>query len=521
MHYMDSVLAFVNDSNNNGREVSSLTGGSIGTTLTLPRWVPKKPSSSMNPTTTAFTTTTAANIVPIPPITRLTHLDCNVTELNLGGADWGAIQSFQMCWFLRLNPWLVDLRLKNLFMSYKLVRVLTGTLPRLTRLRNVHLRGYNSITSALARSIFFSLPVSIVKATLTFYVDDREPAKVPVPVPVEVEQDDGDGDGGDGGDNGDDGGLVVVRTEPLHNLTQLALPTYQWGVNGYSTSDLAPFLKNSPALETWVVPRMRDSQATFEEVADLLRVHCPKLNKLGVLRGDHGHPRDFDVIVQMGMADNQLEKLTVVRCRELIYGDLWEKTLERHLLSLQEVVLFRCMGLSSFTIQRLLRFGSGLKWLVAVADAAYCENSVRISLEDASAFEWSCRNLTRLYLAIDFSGTHSDQKYADAAAMNFAASTNPAAAGDKLPFAWTEDEQECWAKLEKVYTQLGTLIHLEDLNLRYVNTRSGSYNSLAIPGLLTLGDPSMNQPGYLSKLAGLRRLKSFSGRSQRSLPSPG
>ncbi|KAG0373304.1 hypothetical protein BGX24_011882 [Mortierella sp. AD032] len=97
--------------------------------------------------------------------------------------------------------------------------------------------------------------------------------------------------------------------------------------------------------------------------------------------------------------------------------------------------------------------------------------------------------------------------------------------GDHSKGSWTEEQHRIWEDLGRLYTQIGSLTQLEILDLRAVGRKVHviDYDTdrviflppseTCLPGLLALEDSrgTGQQIGYLSRLAGLTRLRELKG----------
>lgn len=434
-------------------------------------------------------------MLPTPPMRNLTQFNCALTRLEMDGDKFGLRQSFQICWFLRLNRGLTHLHLVNMALcDDRLVRVLGRTLAGLPRLKNLYLESSYDMALWGVRELFLSCPVSLVVLSLHFNIEYTRTG-LPHALDSNILQDATDGDESE--DDGEEGFNVVRRNGPLPNLTRLIMPTHR---RGFPTPVIELFLQDCPSLQMWGVPHL-DRPQTSREVSSLLLRHCPNLRQLTVKDGS-SRRQDFLEVIK-GMPTNQLETLAAIRYSEEEPGKLWG-VLEKHREVFSQLILFNALKVSSTTMAEFLRSCPSLTRLFVMA---VDEREVALTLKDAAEYSWTCLNLTHVCLLMDLSGTGAEEKYAAVLKTKKSGATTPTLS----PFIWTTEEQACWKQLEIVYTRLGSLIHLNLLTLRHVNPLSRDYLSKSLPGLLTLGDPFMNQPGFLDKLSGLKKLKMFRG----------
>ncbi|KAF9131308.1 hypothetical protein BGW39_001983 [Mortierella sp. 14UC] len=438
---------------------------------------------------------------PLPPMTNLTKFHCNISRLNLNSDK---LQSLQICWLLRLNPNLNDIQLVNVLLGDPhFTRVFPRTLAGLTRLTQLHIEAASTPYTSFGtlKRIFESCPRSLEVLSMPFDIDYMTSSD-------QHSSTDNKGQGeNDNGEDDDYAGVpMALRNGPLYRMKRLIMPTYRCG---FPTSFIEFFLKDCPSLDKWGIPPL-ENPVVARQVGNLLNLHCPHLRHLTVKDASRcrHQPQDFIQIINT-MLPGQLETLAVMWFSEAWPGELWE-ALRPHQAGARfhQLILINILSLSSRTLQALLQYCAGLKRLFVMG---LDDRRAFLSLEDAAAFPWTCLNITNLCISMDLGGTNADKKYVQAAAAAARATEDSKEAAALSPFVWTAEEQECWKQLDRVYTNLGTLVHLDILSIRHVDQSSRDYMKKSLPGLLTLGSTEMNQPGFLKKLVGLKRLKAFRG----------
>ncbi|KAF9901869.1 hypothetical protein EC991_005603 [Linnemannia zychae] len=414
------------------------------------------------------------NAPALPPFRHLTDFQAS----TLGGhiESWERSEgrsiltatslSLQICWIMSLNPNLTNVFLHGADLANaRVVRCLARTISSLHHLKDLAIRPGRETYTCLdvVDIIFRSCPQSLVSFKMSTDTSERSARSAPF----------------DLGDNDVDAGQVVLRTGPLINLRVLQLPD---NYDGYSAEEICHFLEQCPQLETWHLPTISNS-AVVETITKAIRTHCKRIKRL--LDG-----RSFAKDVLGVMENQQLERLECYGVREEWPGQIMS-LLIRHSEVLQKLRLRGCGSMESSAIHIVLTSCRELRYLEI---ESHSPNQVAMSMEDAgSAKEWVCKKLRYLTLCV---------------------AVPPTSMGlEKLP----------WGPLEQFYRHLGTLHELEFLDLKgvgyYPYTREDGrvedaeieYDRLSFPGLLSLGDPNIGEPGYLSLLKDLRRLTSFQG----------
>jgi hypothetical protein len=372
---------------------------------------------------------------------------------------------------MSLDPNLTTIFLHGVDLNDALVvRCLARTLSRLLHLKSLTLRHTHAaqVTLQVVDAIFRSCPQSIV--ILKLPQDSSESRRIE----LMLDQDSKDFDEGP----------LILRAEPLANLRYLQLPDkYQ----GYHADQICPFLEQSPRLQTWRVPCIAGT-ADVKVITKTIRTHCKELKELYNELPYANYKGEFAMSVMEAMEPQQLERLEFTG-----YHDEWPNrmtaSIQRHGQVLQQIQLRGCHRLTSFSIHTILTSCRGLQHLDVFG---MNPSRIAISLKDGgSSEEWVCKSLRHLVIHVDVSSTS------------------------------TGSEQPQWALLERFYRHIGSLQQLTFLDLRgaavihdatYNNpAQEVDYAKLTFPGLLSLRDTRTGEPGYLSLLKDLKRLKTFQG----------
>lgn len=446
----------------------NLTSSSSGAgQLIRPNWVPCK------------TIEETAHAPPIPPFTKLRHFRASMLYGDM--LEWehspsrsilrAAPLSLQACWIMSLNPNLTNIFLHGVDLTDALVvRCLARTLSRLLHLKSLMVRHTHAaqVTLQVVDTIFRSCPQSII--TLKLPQDVSESGKTE----MTLEQDSKDFDEGP----------LVLRTEPLVNLRYLQLPDKH---RGYHADQICPFLEQSPRLKTWCVPCIAEA-ADIKAITSTISTHCKELKELYNGMPYTNYRGEFAMSVMEAMEPQRLERLEFTG-----YHDEWPNrmtaSIGRHGQVLQRIRLRGCHLLTSFTVHAILTSCQGLQHLEVIGMYPL---RIAISLEDGgSSKEWVCKDLRHLVIHVDVSSIS------------------------------TGSEQPQWALLERLYRHIGSLQQLTFLDLRGAAVSHNitlnnpaqdvNYAKLTFPRLLSLGDASTGEPGYLPLLKELKRLKTFQG----------
>ncbi|KAK5809257.1 hypothetical protein F5H01DRAFT_323527 [Linnemannia elongata] len=176
------------------------------------------------------------------------------------------------------------------------------------------------------------------------------------------------------------------------------------------------------------------------------------------------------------------------------------------LLDLAEVcgtVLGQCPALESLTLPKLGQLTDDMLFVIASI------RSERVCLIFANAIEseWVCKRIRELVMNVWITSSGRNPSYME----------------DPTKATWTEENRRHWEDLGKFYSQIGSLSHLEILDLQAVGKAdtSSAYNTprevflspteTCLPGLLALEDAEKGKIGYLGKLVGLTRLRELRG----------
>ncbi|KAK3823043.1 MAG: hypothetical protein J3Q66DRAFT_137586 [Benniella sp.] len=266
-------------------------------------------------------------------------------------------------------------------------------------------------------------------------------------------------------------------------LKSLSLPTVH---KGYPKAFMIPFLESHvPNLERLSIPKVHklDNEADVRRLEKAIEIGCPQLQHLSSNWKDAGiDDEEIDkgwnsfISVLRGCAKAGLRTYQS-RCffdDRYSQGSIIESLLHYHGEAMEEIEFLDCYGISSESIQSILSTCKGLRKLrvESCADVS-CDLRVGDVLK-----EWVCLDITVLNLRL--------QRQVDV-----------------LECSRTKDEVMADAA-QRVYSQIGRLVKLEDLTLTIYeddNLWDNLEESCAYD--LTL------ERGWLGELAGLKRLRRF------------
>ncbi|KAK3823038.1 MAG: hypothetical protein J3Q66DRAFT_330723 [Benniella sp.] len=246
---------------------------------------------------------------------------------------------------------------------------------------------------------------------------------------------------------------------------------------GHPENFLVPFFKSHvPNIERLTVPLV---QGTFDlqELEKAIAIGCPRLQHLSsVWHACHiGYGETIISLIRgcakaglrsyhgKGLEDNRFIQM----------DDILKSLLEYHAKTLEEIGLSGCNFIKSDSLASVLTCCKNLKTLRMVPALG---GHVGITLRDAVLREWICHDITVLHLWLGREVVVLDRK--------------------------TEAEAIAQAA-QRVYSQIGRLVKLEELRLGYYLSEQASAPMESFTKDLTL------KHGWLNELAGLKQLRRF------------
>ncbi|KAG0263826.1 hypothetical protein BGZ95_003713 [Linnemannia exigua] len=422
-------------------------------------------------------------ILPLPPMLRLTRF---VADLSSSSGDrmQPELPAYnhdkhlhQILWLVRLSRnTLTYLELCGISVGPRqLARDIARTLSELHQLRTLKMITY--ISRCEFETFFLSCQGSLVDFKAAFKLsgsgtnDFHHPRK---------------------GDWDFSQGPLVLRQTPLPHLKQLFIPDMTHQDMPLAIRSL---LEHTPALESLSFPFFQYDEKPICKVTNEL---CPRLSELTFRNGGWSTLgpmiRDAIPVQQMrslycfNIDDPDIKAMT----------DTWTK----HSTTLQRIEFLQANRISSQVIQAALRTCEALEVFKIASQKE--EGGISLFLEHAAGCEWVCKRMRVLEITVLIEPKAKSLKYLD----------------DPTKETWTEDEHRHWENLGKFYTQIGSLTELEILDLKTVERFSerGEPSTKYFPGLFALEDVGKGEIGYLSKWAGLVKLRELRGSVKWTVP---
>ncbi|KAF9128467.1 hypothetical protein BGW39_005033 [Mortierella sp. 14UC] len=469
----------------------------------------------------------------LPPMAQLTHLDVCFDRQYRGVLFDNAMLKNKAVRLLCPLTWLMNFnaaRMTHVTLRFMdppealELRCLARSLSKLTKLTHLRidmlLPGANCVPWLLISMVpilFFALPQSVVSVEMEANARDQV-------MEDRFERGLRTVYGGSTGDKEDEEdeeqsldweeGDLVERKEPLENLKVLILPsTYK----GYSAGQIGRIMRHCPALESWDIPTFRNDEAAnvlFQTIRAVVHQqgtvvqeskflhHLTAKRPTELCRGE-----DWAQIMD-ALPEQRVESVEFY-CHLNANPEKFVPALLRHSEVLRSVMFKDMYRVESRTIATILTQCCGLETFWAtMSKENFGQGFVELELSHAVGKEWACTRIKDLRFTV-----------------NLAAHQYSGASGVSV------DQQQRWhyVKLGAFYEQLGKFTELEELEIfvspppmgsstttsssfhGYTNARSYFFRSLA--GLLSLEeeDSETGKRGFLSLLAGLKKLRVLQG----------
>lgn len=469
--YYNCVLDF--------EEIHGRFRGSVPTT-SRPAWFPPPDSHT-------------CQVLALPPMTNLSqvtlegHSEFNNPHRMRSAQDPRAILG-QLCWLISLNPHLTYLNvnpisIKDPQSGRRLVEAVAG----LQGIRELGLwiecRSQDAFR--LGMDLFYSVKPSIRSFVLSLSQGGNN-----------------DGELDQEGLGVSNDGLMVMprRQEPLVNLETLAL----WGLDDHvHVGTILSILGHCPniiKLGTFDI----DNEQTVSIIADFVGRECSRIRKLNCSWDYFGRGAILPFKIMEALPAQQVTEVDMCQWHSIFNQPIVGPAILRHSTTLRSLnlrsrggiarmpaaaIFENCLSLESF---QTFEYNLGLY----------------ANLDDVQGAPWKCSNLRELSIA--FSGCELPFDHDNPDSQPYYA--RPA------PIVLSEAEVQHFARLERLYWQVGQLTQLRYLQLVMVKPNEedqlewGSMDvPKAFPALMTLGDVRQGRPGYLNHLAELKELEMFAG----------
>ncbi|KAF9141646.1 hypothetical protein BGX30_004386 [Mortierella sp. GBA39] len=294
-----------------------------------------------------------------------------------------------------------------------------------------------------------------------------------------------------------DQGPLVLRQGPLHHLKSIELPLVE-SLGEYPSPFLCSIFQHCPALEKLTLPSLGD-HADVQDVPRVIGDCCPGITDLTIPL-----PTDFNsemfISIMERIHSQRLKSLRVHKPFDMASRTLSDAAFARHSETLRQIEFLGCRQIHASTFKSILESCCALEVLIAGDEY---KRGVAYNLDKKSVMnEWACTRLRHLVLTVFLTSDGRDPKYL----------TDPTMA------TWTEKDHDHWRMLDTLYTRIGSLKELQVLTLMAAGTqlqgmRLGDlpFRESCLPGLLALEDTANGKIGFLSRWAGLTRLRELCG----------
>ncbi|KAG0368509.1 hypothetical protein BGX24_002793 [Mortierella sp. AD032] len=422
-------------------------------------------------------------ILPLPPMLRLTRFVADISS-SCGDRMPPDLPGYNHNKHLHQILWLVRLSRNTLTYlglsggsagPYQVARDIARTLSELHQLRTLNMVIY--ISRREFETFFFSCQSSLVDFKATYRLSGS--GNNDFQHPHESDWDIGQGP-------------LVLRQTPLPHLKQLLIPDM-------SRQDMPlairALLEHTPALESLSFPYFQYDEKPIVKVTNEL---CPRLSELTFRSGGCS---TLGAMIRDAVPAQQMKSLLCFVLDEpesKPMTDAWT----RHSATLRRIEFLQTIRISSSVIQAALRTCEALE--VFKVTGQKDEGGISLFLEHAVESDWVCKRMRELDITVLIEPQAKSLKYLN----------------DPAKETWTADEHRHWENLGKFYSQIGSLTDLEILDLKTVErvNERGEPSNMYFPGLFALEDVRKGEIGYLSKWAGLVKLRELRGSVKWTVP---
>ncbi|KAG0069542.1 hypothetical protein BGZ90_000176 [Linnemannia elongata] len=455
-------------------------GGGVLTT-SQPKWFPPP-----DPNIT--------QVLALPPMTHLSRVtlkDCSGSDypISMPSAEDPRAMLGQLCWLVSLNPHLTRLTVNEVIITdphsgRRLVEVIAG----LQGIRELDLaiECRSQEASQLAMDLFYCVKPSIRSFALTFYSGDNS----------------GDEQDQDGHVENSDGLMVMPRRqEPLVNLETLGLWGL-WGDQAY-VGNILSILGHCPNIVKMLTFDIGNGQGV-QTIAEFIARDCPRIRKLARSGSHYGGDAILTFRILEALPAQHITELNMNQWHSVFNQPIASPALLRHLTTLRFLNLQTTNGIARMPAAVIFENCVSLETLRT------CEHRIGLyaNLDDVKEAPWRCSDLRELL--IGFSGCEIPFDHDNPDGQPYY--SRPA------PIVLSEAEAQHFARLERIYRQVGRLTLLRYLKLLMVKLDGEGQIGwslvnvpMAFPALMTLGNARQGRPGYLNHLAGLKKLERIAG----------
>ncbi|KAG0274473.1 hypothetical protein BGZ95_009730 [Linnemannia exigua] len=272
------------------------------------------------------------------------------------------------------------------------------------------------------------------------------------------------------------------------------------GFSVLTTPSIDPEMEHCPVVETLALPYVGGLSSGIQNIIEDIGQLCPLLSSVSFPSTCLGvHLMRVMEVIPAG----RLKAISSCYTNGLDTPRI-SLALVRHSISLRQIEWTYSSQIESAVIQAVLTTCRNLQ-VFRVNDLGDMGTG-GLLLAHAVEREWVCKGIRELEMQLSITSDGRSPAYMD----------------DPSKATWTDDHHRHWEDLGMLYTQIGSLTHLQVLSLASVGWFSMGSDSpnrgyalsplqTHLPGLLALEDVATGQIGYLEKFAGLLWLKELRG----------
>ncbi|KAK3838957.1 MAG: hypothetical protein J3R72DRAFT_448284, partial [Linnemannia gamsii] len=383
-------------------------------------------------------TTPCHSLVPLPPLLRLTRLHISIVgiprvKLSPEPPRYDPDSHIHHhLWLVRLNCTTLTYLDFALFdiQSLQVVRDIARTTSQLHHLKTFRLGLCTGqlITRSVLETLFLNCPSSLVDLDFSELGVSAKATHS-----IDPKMDDWDFDQGPLG----------LRAEPFPNLKKLALPLVP---NQVIYLVVRSFLKFCPAVETLSLPYAGGFNSGIKDIIEDIGELCPFLSSVSFPSSCLGvHMMRIMEVLPAG----RLKTISACYCSytKVLDTPRIGLALVRHSASLRRIEWTYNSPVESAVIQAVLTTCRSLQ--VFRVNIRRGLGTGGLLLAHAVEREWVCKDIRELEIQVLITRD----------------GMNPAYMDDPSKATWTEDHHRHWEDLGMLYTQIGSLTHLQVLNL--------------------------------------------------------
>ncbi|KAG0289907.1 hypothetical protein BGZ96_006624 [Linnemannia gamsii] len=416
-------------------------------------------------------------LVALPPMTRLSHIDVNIDETFMVAPSQTALA--HLCWIPSLSPHLTSLTLQVVpIAGIESCRRLGEAIAGLHALKKLDLTVFcrDNIKLALLYQLFLGCSSSVRLLNLHM-----------------IQHEDFVGEEDERGDTA----AVARRLEPLINLEELSvMGAYEWN----SAADIGSIFACCPNIKRLSLVVSTEYQVN-ESIEQFIGRQCPKIELLSYRRWSTT-PDPFPFRIMESLPAQQVTGFEYVGALPKVTDFKTDVAFQRHSTTLRKICIDGKGTVTKVMASVILNGCFNLETLFIARESS----DPHIALADAIEYPWACTKLQQLSLAI--SGCEL-----------------PVEPGVKpyysrpTPITLTEVETQHFSRLEDLYQRIAALTELRELYLTMVllgedgegDDGTMLYSRRSFPAMLNLQDGQTGRPGFLQLLSELKKLEKLEG----------